>query len=354
MRLLTLLATVSFCIPALCTDVAAIIDDKVREQPVFFSLWKIFEADQKPLITEVESRAEYTIHFPQGSTGKSVEKCTSSHDGCTLCSEEKRIHATIIAEGHARKTGQSFTTEKKRIKGFSFKGTLSDFDKKMHISALQKEVKPGSQGTRQNCFGIFFHGDPCFHGTPEFGWLFPEITLSAVFYASTNSNIKKCHVKEIIEEGARRTIEKFYCWPRKVLPGEGNFEARNEDGTYDTKRGTEPAIGDPQVIKDIKDLLETPDRISYWEIRTLDANAPELQENMHKTYPLARIGDFRIVLEKAASGERLSCVIAKPEFFPNLQHEQNEGFITMSVKKEAKPTDFKNKLFKVGDLKILG
>lgn len=132
-------------------------------------------------------------------------------------------------------------------------------------------------GSRANEFAIFFHEDACYNGGAEYGWVFPENSLHAYFYLCADCNL-----------GAK---QRWCTWP-------------------DMGEGVCMAAGDCSAVRA---LLEKPATYRYWNIK------------------VTKDGDFLIELLDPVTWDYSSCLIKKPDWFPNLYRVQ--GYVTINAQR---------------------
>lgn len=167
------------------------------------------------------------------------------------------------------------------------------------LAFLGRITKQVGNGHEKNEFAIFFHENELYNGGYEYGWVFKENEEAAIFYIEKNANLGS-------EKG-----EVWEQWPY----GNGAIRIVNGDLT-------------------LKNSLKELDCYKNWKIEILD------------------LGDFKVEISNPDSGESKSCILKKPDDFPNFKGMS--GFVTITAKKAEDNNDITtHRTIHVKEVKVL-
>lgn len=139
-------------------------------------------------------------------------------------------------------------------------------------------------GDRSNEFAVFFHEKKCYDGGAEYGWVFPENSKRAFFYCSIQSNL---------------TDQQWAQWT-------GDYSGESSIKSLDGKcSAVEEAFGNPA-------------KYHYWNIK------------------ITPNGNFLLEIVDPVTWDYRSCILKKPDWFPNLHGK--DGYITINAQKGADTT----------------
>lgn len=136
------------------------------------------------------------------------------------------------------------------------------------------------RGYPENEFAIFYHEKELYDGGFEYGWVFREDSNEGIFYLLSDANLNH---------------QKWDQWPH----------------------GTLMKIGPDSIQSSFQNLEQS----HYWNIQILDN------------------GDFKLEITNPETWESKSCLIKKPDHFPNLKGAK--GYITITAQKRANNEEVK-------------
>lgn len=153
-----------------------------------------------------------------------------------------------------------------------------------------------NQGDPLNSFAVFFHEHKCYTSGSEYGWVFYESDLpKAKFYVCYNCNITG--------------MQKWASWP-----GTNDFDVLSGD-----------------VIA-VENALQNSAVYRYWNIK------------------LTSEGNFNIQLVDPSNYNKISVILKKPSWLPDLYNVS--GYVTITATKEAEKTLQPAPFMHVDDVKI--